>query len=56
MSNNGVWSDVPDDLAERVAALLTRIVSKQFDAKVTYVAINRSDSEEGVGYENKRTA
>lgn len=39
------FSDVPDDLAERVAALLTRILSAQFDAKITFVA-RKHDSQE----------
>ena len=50
------WSEVPEDLAERVAALLSRILSQQFDAKITFVAVKRSGSGEVADYENKRTA
>lgn len=36
-----VWGETPPDIAERVAALLSRILSEQFDAKVTVVAERR---------------
>ena len=40
------WYDVPDDLAERVATLLSRILSNQFDAKITVAAIKPEGSDE----------
>lgn len=53
---NDVWSEVPSDLAERVAALLSRILSDQFDAKITCVAVKRSGSVDEKGCVNDRTA
>ena len=40
------FSNVPDDLPERVAALLSRILSNQFDAKITVAAISKNALKE----------
>ena len=38
-----VWYDVPDDLADRIASILTRIMSNHFDAKITVAAISKKE-------------
>ena len=39
-----VWYDAPDDLAERIAAILTRIMSNHFDAKITVAAVKKEEA------------